>query len=93
LQKGSTNLLFLKKKGFQGAGVVRRHGPVPPRSFARRQEGQNHAEVPKLFSSPQPASNASFYKTVGVRQSKRARVELANDDEDYLIIPNLGGDI
>jgi hypothetical protein len=28
-----------------------------------------------------------------VRQSKRARVELANDDENYLIVPDLGGDI
>lgn len=34
------------------------------------------AEVPDLFSSPQLASYAGFYKTVGARQSRRAHVEL-----------------
>jgi hypothetical protein len=35
-------------------------------------------------------SNAGFYKPAGARQSKRARVELPDDDEDYLIVPDLG---
>ncbi|KAF7017107.1 hypothetical protein CFC21_030597 [Triticum aestivum] len=53
--------------------------------------GGTAAEVPELFASPQPASNAGFYKTAGARQSKKARVELPDDDdEDYLIVPDLG---
>jgi hypothetical protein len=30
----------------QGAGVVRRHRPAPPRPGAARQEGQNHGGGP-----------------------------------------------
>ncbi|KAF6988396.1 hypothetical protein CFC21_005939 [Triticum aestivum] len=53
--------------------------------------GRTAAEVPELFASPQPASNAGFYKTAGARQSKKAKVELPeDDDEDYLIVPDLG---
>ncbi|KAF7002540.1 hypothetical protein CFC21_018019 [Triticum aestivum] len=53
--------------------------------------GRTAAEVPELFASPQPASNAGFYKTAGARQSKKARVELPDDDdEDYLLVPDLG---
>jgi hypothetical protein len=35
-------------------------------------------------------SNTGFYKTAGAQKSKRARVELPDDDEDYLIVPDLG---
>nr|ACC85612.1 zinc finger protein [Phyllostachys edulis] len=52
--------------------------------------GSTAPEVPELFASPQPASNAGFYKTSGERQSKKSRVELPDDDEDYLIVPDLG---
>ncbi|XP_066343163.1 B-box zinc finger protein 24-like isoform X1 [Miscanthus floridulus] len=49
------------------------------------------AEVPEFFASPQPASNAGFYKTNGVaRQSKKPRMEVPEDDEDYFIVPDLG---
>ncbi|KAL6652472.1 hypothetical protein ACP70R_011397 [Stipagrostis hirtigluma subsp. patula] len=47
------------------------------------------AEVPELFASPQPASNAAFYKTSSARHSKKPRLELP-DDEDYFIVPDLG---
>ncbi|CAD6263225.1 unnamed protein product [Miscanthus lutarioriparius] len=49
------------------------------------------AEVPEFFASPQPASNAGFYKTNRVaRQSKKPRMEVPEDDEDYFIVPDLG---
>ncbi|KAJ1271685.1 hypothetical protein BS78_06G144900 [Paspalum vaginatum] len=58
------------------------HGPAPAKTTT--------AEVPELFASPQPASNAGFYKANGVRQSKKPRVEVPDDDEDYFIVPDLG---
>ncbi|KAL6903585.1 hypothetical protein ACP4OV_004398 [Aristida adscensionis] len=50
------------------------------------------AEVPELFAlpSPQPASNAGFYKTSGARHSKKPRLELPDDEDDYFIVPDLG---
>uniref|UniRef100_J3LZ64 B box-type domain-containing protein n=1 Tax=Oryza brachyantha TaxID=4533 RepID=J3LZ64_ORYBR len=52
--------------------------------------GSTAAEVPELFASPQPASNMGFYKASGARQSKKPRVEIADDDEDFFIVPDLG---
>ncbi|XP_066318831.1 B-box zinc finger protein 25-like [Miscanthus floridulus] len=52
------------------------------------------AEVPELFGS-QAANNAAYYRPAkaatgaGGRQSKKARIEVT-DDEDYLIVPDLG---
>uniref|UniRef100_A0A0D9W6M3 B box-type domain-containing protein n=1 Tax=Leersia perrieri TaxID=77586 RepID=A0A0D9W6M3_9ORYZ len=51
------------------------------------------AEVPEFFASPQTASNMGFYKTSGARQSKKARVEIPDDDEDFFIVPDLGLDV
>ena len=48
------------------------------------------AEVPELFAKTQPASDAGFYKTSSARQSKKPRLELLDDDEDYFIVPDLG---
>jgi hypothetical protein len=49
-------------------------------------------EVPELFAS-QAADDAAYYRTTsraaGVRQSKKARVEIT-DDEDFFIVPDLG---
>jgi hypothetical protein len=52
-------------------------------------------EVPEFFAS-QAADDAAYYRTAsrvaanaGVRQSKKARVEIA-DDEDFFIVPDLG---
>ena len=56
--------------------------------------GRTLAEVPELFGS-QAANDAAYYRTAkaaagaGVRQSKKARIEVT-DDEDYLIVPDLG---
>ncbi|KAL6634014.1 hypothetical protein ACP70R_026685 [Stipagrostis hirtigluma subsp. patula] len=51
------------------------------------------AEVPELFAS-QAATDAAYYRpskgSAGVRQSKRPRVEIPDDDDDYLIVPDLG---
>ncbi|WVZ86235.1 hypothetical protein U9M48_033050 [Paspalum notatum var. saurae] len=58
------------------------HGPAAAKTTT--------AEVPELFASPQPASNAGFYKANGARQSKKPRVEVPDDDEDYFIVPDLG---
>uniref|UniRef100_A0A0E0KS89 B box-type domain-containing protein n=1 Tax=Oryza punctata TaxID=4537 RepID=A0A0E0KS89_ORYPU len=52
--------------------------------------GSTAAEVPELFASPQPASNMGLYKTSGARQSKKPRVEIPDDDEDFFIVPDLG---
>jgi hypothetical protein len=54
------------------------------------------AEVPELFGY-QAANDAAYYRPAkaaagggaGVRQSKKARIEVT-DDEDYLIVPDLG---
>jgi hypothetical protein len=48
------------------------------------------AEVPELFASPHSATDAGFYKTSTARQSKKPRLELPNDDEDYFVVPDLG---
>ncbi|KAF0933537.1 hypothetical protein E2562_018795 [Oryza meyeriana var. granulata] len=61
--------------------------------------GRTTAEVPELFAS-QAANDEAYYRpnraaaafttATGVRQSKKARVEIADDEEDYLIVPDLG---
>lgn len=56
--------------------------------------GGTLAEVPELFGS-QAASDAAYYRPsktagAGVRQSKKARIEVTDDEEDYLIVPDLG---
>ncbi|CAN6268363.1 unnamed protein product [Urochloa humidicola] len=50
------------------------------------------AEVPELFASPHPASNVGFYRTngVGARQSKKPRVEMPDEEDDFFIVPDLG---
>ncbi|OEL25152.1 B-box zinc finger protein 24 [Dichanthelium oligosanthes] len=58
------------------------HGHTPAKATT--------AEVPELFATPQPASNAGFCKSNGARQSKKPRVELPDDEEDYFIVPDLG---
>jgi hypothetical protein len=54
--------------------------------------GRATMEVPELFAS-QAADDAAYYRTTsraaGVRQSKKARVEIT-DDEDFFIVPDLG---
>ena len=56
--------------------------------------GRTLAEVPELFGS-QAANDAAYYRPAkaaagaGVRQSKKARIEVT-DDEDYLIVTDLG---
>ena len=52
--------------------------------------GHATAEVPELLATPQPASNAGFYRTSGARQSKKPRVELPDDEDDIFIVPDLG---
>lgn len=51
------------------------------------------AEVPQLFGS-HAANDAAFYRpskpAAGVRQSKKARIEVPDDEDDYLIVPDLG---
>ncbi|TKW40165.1 hypothetical protein SEVIR_1G228600v4 [Setaria viridis] len=58
--------------------------------------GRTLAEVPELFGS-QAASDAAYYRPskaagagAGVRQNKKARIEVTDDEEDYLIVPDLG---
>ncbi|KAF8704273.1 hypothetical protein HU200_031772 [Digitaria exilis] len=53
------------------------HGHAPAKTTT--------AEVPELFATPQPASNPGLYKTNGARQSKKARVELP-DEEDWFML-------
>ncbi|CAM0945326.1 unnamed protein product [Alopecurus aequalis] len=57
--------------------------------------GRATMEVPEFFAS-QAADDAAYYRTTsraaataGVRQSKKARVEIT-DDEDFFIVPDLG---
>jgi hypothetical protein len=58
--------------------------------------GRRLAEVPEL-SGTQAANDAAYYRPAkatatagaGVRQSKKARTEVT-DDEDHLIVPDLG---
>ncbi|KAJ1279878.1 hypothetical protein BS78_04G189400 [Paspalum vaginatum] len=53
------------------------------------------AEVPELFVS-QAANDAAYYRPSkaaagpGVRQSKKARIQVTDDEDDYLIVPDLG---
>jgi hypothetical protein len=51
------------------------------------------AEVPELFGSQAP-NDAAYYRpskpTAGVRQSKKARIEVPDDEDDYFIVPDLG---
>uniref|UniRef100_A0ACD5V5D1 Uncharacterized protein n=1 Tax=Avena sativa TaxID=4498 RepID=A0ACD5V5D1_AVESA len=84
-KKGSPSPLGFKELEWFADIDLFHHDQAPPAKRVRAT-----AEVPELFASPQPASNAGFYKTAGARQSKRARVELPDDDEDYLIVPDLG---
>ncbi|KAK8449086.1 hypothetical protein SEVIR_7G157900v4 [Setaria viridis] len=58
------------------------HGHAPAKTTT--------AEVPELFASPQPATNAGFYKATGARQSKKPRVQLPDDEDDFFIVPDLG---
>ncbi|XP_062222831.1 B-box zinc finger protein 24-like [Phragmites australis] len=55
--------------------------------------GTTAAEVPEMFGS-HAASDAAYYRpskaAAGVRQSKKPRVEIPDDEEDYLIVPDLG---
>lgn len=64
------------------------HGQTP-------KAGRRLAEVPELFGT-QAANGAAYYRPAkatatagGVRQSKKARTEVI-DDEDHLIVPDLG---
>uniref|UniRef100_M8D4W8 Salt tolerance-like protein n=1 Tax=Aegilops tauschii TaxID=37682 RepID=M8D4W8_AEGTA len=56
--------------------------------------GRATMEVPEFFAS-QAADDAAYYRpsrvaaTAGLRQSKKARVEIP-DDEDFFIVPDLG---
>ncbi|KAL5208744.1 hypothetical protein ABZP36_033179 [Zizania latifolia] len=61
--------------------------------------GRTAAEVPELFAGSQATNDAAYYRpsraaaaftAAGVRQSKKARVEIPDDEEDYLIVPDLG---
>uniref|UniRef100_J3LEK8 B box-type domain-containing protein n=1 Tax=Oryza brachyantha TaxID=4533 RepID=J3LEK8_ORYBR len=71
------------------------HNQAPKGGAAR-----STAEVPELFAPSQAANDAAYYRPnrtasavvsafTGVRQSKKARVEIP-DDDDYLIVPDLG---
>ncbi|CAN6273397.1 unnamed protein product [Urochloa humidicola] len=44
------------------------------------------AEVPELFGS-QAATDAAYYRP---SKAKKARIEVTDDEEDYLIVPDLG---
>ncbi|KAL5213343.1 hypothetical protein ABZP36_024190 [Zizania latifolia] len=62
--------------------------------------GRTAAEVPELFAGSFAANDSAYYKpsrgaaaaftAAGVRQSKKARIEIPDDDEDYFIVPDLG---
>lgn len=84
-KKGPTSPLGFKELEWFADIDLFHHDQAPA---AKR--GRTTAEVPELFASPYPMSNAGFYKTTGAQKSKRARVELPDDDEDYLIVPDLG---
>nr|CAB3447168.1 unnamed protein product [Digitaria exilis] len=57
--------------------------------------GRALAEVPELFGS-QAANDAAYYRPskaaagAGMRQNKKARIEVTDDEDDYLIVPDLG---
>ncbi|CAO2039560.1 unnamed protein product [Urochloa humidicola] len=48
--------------------------------------GRTLAEVPELFGS-QAATDAAYYRP---SKAKKARIEVTDDEEDYLIVPDLG---
>jgi hypothetical protein len=54
--------------------------------------GRMAAEVPEQFGSQAP-NDAAYYSpskpTAGLRQSKKARIEVP-DEDDYFIVPDLG---
>ncbi|XP_062219571.1 B-box zinc finger protein 24-like [Phragmites australis] len=58
--------------------------------------GRTAAEVPELFAF-QAASDAAYYRpskgavaATGMRQTKKPRIEVPDDEDDYLIVPDLG---
>lgn len=89
-KKGSTSPLGFKELEWFADidGLFHHDSPLAPATKGVSRTAA--AEVPELFASPQPAGNAGFYKAAGARPSKKARVELPDDDEDYLIVPDLG---
>ncbi|CAL5057254.1 unnamed protein product [Urochloa decumbens] len=48
--------------------------------------GRALAEVPEIFRS-QAANDAAYYRP---SKAKKARIEVTDDEEDYLIVPDLG---
>ncbi|CAL4886836.1 unnamed protein product [Urochloa decumbens] len=48
--------------------------------------GRTLAEVPEIFRS-QAANDAAYYRP---SKAKKARIEVTDDEEDYLIVPDLG---
>ncbi|KAK3144394.1 hypothetical protein QOZ80_4AG0312430 [Eleusine coracana subsp. coracana] len=80
-KKDSPPLEFKELEWFADIDLF--HGHAPPPNAA--------AEVPELFASPHTPTDAAFYKAAGgARQSKKPRLELPDDDEDYFIVPDLG---
>uniref|UniRef100_A0A0E0K251 B box-type domain-containing protein n=1 Tax=Oryza punctata TaxID=4537 RepID=A0A0E0K251_ORYPU len=91
LQKDSPPLGFKELEWFADIDLF--HNQAPKGGAAA---GRTTAEVPELFAS-QAANDAAYYRppnraaaATGFRQSKKARVELPDDEEDYLIVPDLG---
>ncbi|KAK3142211.1 hypothetical protein QOZ80_4BG0343670 [Eleusine coracana subsp. coracana] len=81
-KKDSPPLEFKDLEWFADIDLFHGHN-APPANAA--------AEVPELFASPHPQTDAAFYKaTGGARHSKKPRLELPDDDEDYFIVPDLG---
>nr|ACF35275.1 B-box zinc finger protein [Bambusa oldhamii] len=80
--KKESPLGFTELEWFADIDLLHDHAPA--------KGGSTAAEVPDLFTSPQPATNAGFYKTSGARQNKKPRVELPDDEDDYFIVPDLG---
>uniref|UniRef100_A0A0D9VI28 Uncharacterized protein n=1 Tax=Leersia perrieri TaxID=77586 RepID=A0A0D9VI28_9ORYZ len=88
LQKESP-LGFKEMEWFDGIDLFQFQAP-------KGVDGRTTAEVPELFGS-QAANDAAYYRPnrsaaafTGGRQSKKARVEMPDDEEDYLIVPDLG---
>ncbi|CAN6235475.1 unnamed protein product [Urochloa humidicola] len=81
--KKDSPLGFKELEWFADIDLFHGHGPAKTATTA---------EVPELFASPQPASNAGFYRASGggARQSKKPRVELPDDEDDFFIVPDLG---
>ncbi|CAL5026695.1 unnamed protein product [Urochloa decumbens] len=82
--KKDSPLGFKELEWFADIDLFHGHGPAKVTTTA---------EVPELFATPQPASNAGFYKASGVggaRLSKKPRVELPDDEDDFFIVPDLG---